>query len=97
MWMLETRGGSTELPVHGYFEHQQSGGFGPGRQNRSPQEVVRHDPGPDHDHKPQRRGCGCTAVPVVALTIATAPRTGLRERTSRLSIAKSIEFLPEEE
>jgi hypothetical protein len=75
MQMLGTGGGSTQLPVQAYFEHPGSGGFGPGTQRRSPQEVVKHQ-GPDRDHKPQRRGCGCAAVPVVALAIAI-PLLGL--------------------
>jgi hypothetical protein len=68
MQMLGTGGGSTQLPVQGYFDHQQSGGFGPGFQNRSPEEVVKHDQRPDH--KPPRRGCGCAALPLVASAIA---------------------------
>ena len=87
MRMAGTGGGSTQPRVQGYFDHQQSGGFGPGRQNRSPREVVRHDLGSDRDHKPQRRGCGCAVAPLVALAAAIAVlglvvRSGLGGSTS---------------
>jgi len=72
MRMLGNGGRSTQLPVHTYFEHPASSGFGKGIQNRSPEEVVKDDQDPGRDHKPQRRGCGCAAASMVALAIATS-------------------------
>jgi len=45
------------------------GGFGRGFQQRSIEELVKHDQGLDREPRPPRRGCGCAALPLVGLAI----------------------------
>ncbi len=46
------------------------GGFGHGSQQRSIEELVKNSQGLDKDPQLPRRGCGCAALPLVALAIA---------------------------
>ena len=62
MRMLIFSGGPTRLPMRG-------GGFGHLSQQRSIEELVKHDRGLDREPRPPRRGCGCAALPLVGLAI----------------------------
>lgn len=56
--------------VHGMFGHGQGSGFGHGSQQRSIEVLVKNSQGLDKDPQLPRRGCGCAALPLVALAIA---------------------------
>jgi hypothetical protein len=62
MRMPLSRGGPTHLPMQG-------GGFGRLSQQRSIEELVKHDQGLDREPRPPRRGCGCAVLPLVGLAI----------------------------
>jgi hypothetical protein len=68
MRMLPSGGGQTRLPMRGSE-------FGRGFQQRTVEELVKHDQRLDRDPKPPRRGCGCAALPVVAICIAIVAAT----------------------
>jgi hypothetical protein len=71
MRMFVSGRGGTLLRMYGGLGHGPGSGFGHGSQQRSIEELVKNSQGLDKDPQLPRRGCGCAALPLVALAIAT--------------------------
>jgi hypothetical protein len=71
MPLLVSGSGGTLPRMQSGWWHGPGSGFGHGSQQRSIEELVKNSQGLDKDPQLPRRGCGCAALPLVALAIAT--------------------------
>ncbi len=72
MRMLVSGSGGTLPRMQSGWWHGPGSGFGDGSPQRRRWELVKNSHGLDRDPRLPRRGCGCAALPLVALAIVIA-------------------------